>query len=171
MATRMRIAYFAGLAALLVLAPAGCKKSPTSAAPPAGLSAAFNPTSAAADAVVTFVITVTANSQEIRAMGADITFDTAMFQFQDVAKGSLTGSWATIDGNESTPGTVRLGGFVGSGTSVAAGSTGTLAEVHFKVTGGAYGNGQKVDVCLSNFDDDLAQFTSGSACASFTLKK
>jgi hypothetical protein len=154
-----------------LLLPWACKKSPTSSSLPTGLSAAFNPTSAAVDNVVTFVITVSGNTQEIRSMGADVTYDTGMFQFQDVAKGSLTSSWTTIDGNESGPGTLRLGGFVGNGTSVAAGSSGTLAEVHFKVTGGAYGNGQQVDVCLANLADDLAQFASGGACAAFTLKK
>jgi hypothetical protein len=54
---------------------------------------------------------------------------------------------------------------------VAANSSGTLVEVRFKVTGGGYGNGRQSQVCLSQLTDDLTQFSSGSACAGFTLKK
>ena len=161
--------------ALIIFAfsPGACKKSPSTSTSPtsSGLSASFNPASAGADTVVSFVITITANSKEIRSFGGDATFDPTMFSFQGVAKGSLTGSWALIDGNEISSGVVRLGGSVGGGTSVAANSSGTLFEVRLKVTGGSYGNGQQSQVCLSQFLDDLIQFSSGSACASFTLKK
>jgi hypothetical protein len=158
---------------LLVLQPWGCEKSPTTSTnpTPAGITAAFNPTSAGADTAVGFTITISANTKEIRSFGGEVIFDASMFSFQGVAKGSLTESWALIDGNESSPGTVRLGGSVGGGTAVAVNSKGTLVEVRFKVTGGSYGNGQTNRVCLAQFTDDLAQFTSGEACAVFTLKK
>lgn len=138
---------------------------------PAGISAAFNTSSAAADTVVGFIITISANAKEIRAFGGEVSFDANMFSFQEVAKGSLTSGWALIDGNESSPGTVRVGGSVGGGGSVAANSSGTLFEVRLKVTGGSYANGQQNRVCLGQFADDLAQFSSGEACAVFTLKK
>jgi len=160
--------------ALLLIGPAGCKKSPTETkapTPAAGISAAFSPATAGADTVVNFVVSVSANSKEIRAFGGEVSFDTAMFAYNnEVAKGSLTGSWALVDGNESG-GTVRLGGSVGGGTAVPANSSGSIFEVRLKVTGGSYGNGQKVRVCLTQFTDDLAQFGSGEACAEFTLKK
>jgi hypothetical protein len=161
----------AALLALLLFFPAGCKKSPTTSTLPTGISVAFSPTTASADAVVAFMITVTGNTQEIRSFGGNVTFDAKMFQFQDAVKGSLTGSWAELDGNEGSPGVLVIAGIVGSGTSIAAGGSGTLAEIHFKVTGADYGNGQQAQVCFSQFTDDLAQFTSGSACATFTLKK
>lgn len=157
--------------ALLFFFPAGCKKSPTTSTLPTGISASVSPSTAAADAVVTFTITITGNAQEIRDFGGDVTFDAKMFQFQDAAKGSLTSSWAELDGNETSPGTVKLGGLVGGGTSVAANSSGTLVEVRFRVTGADYGNGQQSQTCLAQFTDDLAQFTSGSACATFTFRK
>jgi len=158
---------------LLVLQPWGCEKSPTTSTSPtpAGISAAFNPATAGADAAVSFMITISANTKEIRSFGGEVAFDASMFSFQGVEKGSLTGSWALIDGNETSPGTVRLGGSVGGGTAVAANSKGTLVDIRFKVTGGSYGNGQQNRVCLAQFTDDLAQFTSGEACAIFTLKK
>lgn len=54
---------------------------------------------------------------------------------------------------------------------MAANSSGSLVEVRLKVTGGSYGNGQQNRVCLTQFADDLTQFASGEACASFTLRK
>ena len=158
---------------ILPLYPWGCKKSPATSTSPtaAGISVAFNPASAGPDAVVSFTVSVSATGKEIRSFGGEVAFDANMFSFQEVAKGSLTASWALLDGNESSPGTVRLGGSAGGGTSVAANSSGTLVEVRFKVTGGSYGNGQQNRVCLAQFTDDLSQFTSGEACATFTLKK
>ncbi len=158
---------------ITVLLHSGCGKSPTSSTTPtpAGISAAFNPITAAADTVVSFIITISANSKEIRAFGGDVGFDSAMFSFQGVVKGSLTGGWALVDGNEGSPGTVTVGGSVGDGPSVPANSTGTLLEVRFKVTGGSLSNGRQDRVCLKNFADDLMQLTAGEACAVFTLKK
>ncbi len=159
--------------AVLSVQPWACKKSPVTSTSPAtsGISAAFNPATAGPDAVVSFTITVQANSKEIRSFGGELGFDTNMFSFQEVAKGSLTSSWALVDGNESSPGALRLGGSVGGGTSAAANSSGTLVEVRFKVTGGSFGNGQQNRVCLTQFTDDLTQFSSTEACATFTLKK
>jgi hypothetical protein len=158
---------------LAALLPWSCEKSPeTSTSPTAsGISASFNPATAAPDTVVSFIVTIAANSKEIRSFGGEVAFDPGMFLYQGVAEGSLTGSWALVDGNESSPGTVRLGGSVGGGTSVAANSSGSLVEVRLKVTGGTYGNGQQNRVCMTQFADDLTQFTSGEACAGFTLKK
>lgn len=158
---------------ILALSPAACQKSPSTSTSPtsSGLSASFNPASAGPDTVVSFVITITANSKEIRSFGADAAFDPKMFSFQGVVRGSLTGSWELFDASENSPGAVRLAGAVGGGTSVAANSSGTLFEVRFKVTGGSFGNGQQSQVCLSQFTDDLTQFSTGNACASFTLKK
>ena len=159
---------------LLFIGPPGCKKSPTETkapTPAAGISAAFNPATAGPDTVVGFVVSVSANSKELRAFGGDVSFDPAMFTYDKAVAGSLTGSWALVDGHSSEPGTVRLGGSVGGGTAVAANSSGSIFEVRFKVTGGSYGNGQKVRVCLTQFTDDLTQFGSSEACAEFTLKK
>jgi hypothetical protein len=161
----------AGLFVLLIVLPSGCKKSPTTPTVPTGISAAFSPTSASADAVVSFTITVKSNSREVRAFGAQLTYDTSVLQFQDIAGGSLTGNWGSVDAGETSPGTVILGAIVGSGTAVPASSNGTLLVVHFKVTGAGSANGQQVSACLGDFADDLSQFSSGSACATFTLKK
>jgi hypothetical protein len=161
----------AALAALLLLGPAGCKKSPTTATVPAGITAAVNPTTASVDTPVSFTITITGNTKEIKGFGGEVTFDAKMFQFKEAVAGSLTGSWASVAGNENSPGVITLGGFPGGGTSIAANSSGTLVEVRFKVTGADYGNGQQSQTCLGQFADDLTQFTAGSACATFTLKK
>ncbi len=157
----------------LCFQPWSCKKSPTTSTSPSppGISASFNPASAGTDAALSFIITVTANSKEIRSFGGEAAFDARMLIFQGAAKGSLTGSWALVDANESSPGTLRLGGSAGSGPAVAVNSSGTLIEVRFKVSGGDYGNGRQDRVCLAQFTDDLTQFSSGEACAVFTLRK
>lgn len=156
-----------------MLQPWGCKKSPTTSTNPsaAGISVSFNPASAGTDAAVSFIITVSANSKEIRSFGGEVAFDARMFIFQGVAKGSLTGSWALLDANEGSPGTLRLGGSAGGSTAVAVNSSGTLIELRFKVSAGDYGSGQQSQACLSQLTDDLTQFSSGEACAGFTLRK
>jgi len=173
MRVRKIVSPVAASLAILAFLAGGCEKSPETSTNPtaAGISASFNPSSATPDTVVSFTVAIAANSKEIRSFGGEVAFDTGMFAYQGVAKGSLTGSWALIDGNETSPGVVRLGGSVGGGTAVAANSTGSLFEVRLKVTGGSYGNGQQNRVCLTQFTDDLTQFTSGEACATFTLRK
>ena len=158
---------------LLSFQPWSCKKSPTTSTSPAppGISASFNPASAGTDAAVSFIVTISANSKEIRSFGGEVAFDTRLFVFQGVTKGSLTGSWALVDANESSPGTLRLGGSAGGSAAVAVNSSGTLIEILFKVSGGDYGNGQQSRVCLAQLTDDLTQFASGEACAGFTLRK
>ncbi len=101
----------------------------------------------------------------------DGTFDTQMFQFQGVEKGSLTRSWEAIDGNEASPGELKVGGFVGSGTPIAKNSSGAIVALKFKVTGQAYGNGKQSQICIRAYTDDISGFAPSPACTTFTLKK
>lgn len=130
-----------------------------------------NPSSAGQDTVITVSIIISGNTKEIRVFGLEVTFDTKMFQSQEVTNGSLTGSWAAGDGNEASPGTLRIGGFVGQGTSIAKNSNGALANIKFKVPGQAYGNGQQSQACISQYTDDIYAFQPDPACTTFTLKK
>jgi hypothetical protein len=168
----------AALPALLALAwlsaLPGCKKSPTETSPDTPtptVALVLNPTTGSKDQVVSASIPIKGNSQEMRVFGLDVTFDSRMFEFQEVRKGTLTGGWAEVAGNEVSPGSLKVGGFVGGGTAIPARSEGTLAELLFKVTGSEYGNGQQSQVCVLHYTDDLSAFTPASACASFTLKK
>lgn len=160
---------------LLAALPCGCKKTPTTTTIDTpgqqSISLACNPNSGGPDTIITITALIAGNSQEIRVFGFDGTFDTQMFQFQGVGKGSLTGDWAAVDGNEPGPGELKVGGFVGSGAPVAKGSNGTLVEFRFKVTGQAYGNGQQREICIRSYTDDISGFTPDPACTTFTLRK
>jgi len=163
-----------GLLTLLLLLFAGCKKSPTTTSievPQPVIEAVCEPSSGAADTTITVSILIAGNTKEMRVFGLDVSFDPKMFQFQEVQSGNLTGSWAAVDGNEVNPGSLKVGGFLGAGTPIAAASQGTLAVIKFKVTGNEYGNGQQSQVCTQQYTDDLTGFKADTACASFTLQK
>ncbi len=162
------------LLTLLLTIPLGCKKSPTTAELPAqqqAISITVNPNSAGADTVVTLSIIIQGNTKEIRVFGLDSAFDAKMFDFQGVAKGDLTGSWANVDGNEINPGELKIGGYVGGGTSVPANGQGKLAEFKLKVTGQNYANGQQSQIAIKQYTDDITGFKPEPASVSFTLKK
>jgi len=130
-----------------------------------------NPSSGSADTIVNVPISITGNENEIKVFGLEMTFDANMFEFQSVEKGSLTGSWAAVAGNETTSGTLKIGGFLGAGTSIPTGSSGTIAIVKLKVTGSSYSNGQQCQVSIKSYTDDISGMSPEPASATFTLQK
>jgi len=130
-----------------------------------------NPSSASADTIVNVPISITGNENEIKVFGLELTFDPNMFEFQSVEKGSLTGSWAAVAGNETTSGTLKIGGFLGAGTSIPTGSDGSIAIVKLKVTGSSYSNGQQCQVSIKSYTDDITGMSPEPASATFTLQK
>jgi hypothetical protein len=172
--TLLRHARAIGLLTTLLLLFAGCKKNPTTTSIDVTqpvIDIVCEPSSGAADATITVTILIAANTKEMRVFGLDVSFDPKMLQFQEVQSGTLTGSWAAVDGNEVSPGSLKVGGFLGAGTPIPAASQGSLAVIKFKVTGNEYGNGQQSQVCAQQYTDDLTGFNPDSACASFTLQK
>lgn len=158
----------------LLTSASGCKKSPTDAALDVDeptILLICNPTAAAKDEVVSASVFIKGNRKEIRVFGLDVTFDSRMFRFQEVRKGTLTGGWAAVAGNEVEPGSLKVGGFLGAGTAIPVPSEGTLAEILFRVTGGDYSNGQQSQICIKQYTDALSDFKPNSACSTFTLKK
>ncbi len=129
-----------------------------------------SPSQGGTGTTVSFPISISGNTKAISSFGLQLTFDTAMFQYVGTAKGGLTGDWTYIDGNESG-GSVTLGGFSGSGSTVAAGSSGTIAVVTLRVTGGAYGDGQSSVVTIRSYADDIAGMTPEPATTTFTFRK
>jgi len=130
-----------------------------------------NPSSGSASTTVNVPISITGNENEIKVFGLEMTFDANMFEFQSVEKGSLTGSWAAVAGNETTSGTLKIGGFLGAGTSIPTGSSGTIAIVKLKVTGSTYPNGQQCQVSIKSYTDNIAGMSPEPASATFTLQK
>jgi len=152
----------------------GCGKSPTEApidVEQPSILLTCNPVTAGANEVISVSVLIKSNTKEIRVFGLDMAFDSRMFQFQEVRKGTLTGGWAAVDGNAVGPGSLRVGGFSGGGAAIPLKSEGSLAEIRFKVTGGDYGNGQQSQICVKQYTDDLVGFQPASVCSTFTLKK
>ncbi len=151
-----------------------CKKNPTTSSIDLSqqtIDIVCEPASGAPGSTVTVTIRIAANAKEMRVYGLDVSFDTKMFQFEEVRRGTLTESWAGLDGNEFSPGMLRIGGYVGAGTPIPAASQGSLAEVRLKVTGTDYGNGQQSQIYAQNYRDNLIGFRPDPASASFTLQK
>jgi hypothetical protein len=134
------------------------------------ISVSCSPSQGQTNTTVSFPISISGNSVAIASFGLQLTFDTAMFQYVGTAKGSLTGDWTYIDGNESS-GTVTIGGFAGSGSSVAAGSSGTIAIVTLRVTGGSYSDGKQSLVTIGSYADDISGMNPNPASTTFTYRK
>jgi hypothetical protein len=134
------------------------------------ISVSCSPAQAYAGASVTFPIAVDGNIRDIAAFGLQLTFDTGMFQYVGTTKGGLTANWGYVDGNESS-GTVTVGGFAMSGTNIAVGSSGVIAVVTLRVTGGSYSNGQQSVVTIRAYADDISGMQPEPATTTFTLRK
>jgi hypothetical protein len=172
--TILKAVFGMGLLSCLLIGHSGCKKGPATATfevDEPTIVLICNPISAAGDAVVSASVFIKGNRKEIRVFGLELTFDSRMFQFQEVHKGTLTEGWAAVDGNEVGTGSLRVGGFLGGGTAIPLASQGSLAEIRFRVTGTDYGNGQQSQFCVKQYTDDLLDFKPDSACATFTLIK
>lgn len=153
-----------------------CKSNSTSPDMPDGtgpptLSLSCSPTSGGTNTVVSVTISIKNNQNEIKSFGLEISFNTTMFKLQSVSGGSLTGGWATVDGNEIVSGTVRIGAFAGSGPSIQKGSNGTLAIIKFEVTCSSCSSGQQSQFCFTNLFDDIVGMEKDPSCVNFTFTK
>lgn len=163
-------------AALALLASwTACGKSPATPdapaapAPQPAITIACSPTSGDKDTVVTVTVSIKDNQQEVGVFGMDLTFPPKMLEFTGVSKGSLTGNWAAVDGNEVSAGNLKIGGFKGSGTALAKNSDGSIVVITFKVDGSSLANGQQGQICIKNYTDDITGTPPEPACASFSL--
>jgi len=128
-----------------------------------------SPSSGGTDTIIDIPISINGNQKVITYFGLKLTFDTSVFQFVSVSKGSLTGSWATVDGNPIS-GTVTIGGYAGSGTPVPVGSNGSIAVVKLKVTCSGCSDGQQSQISIDNYTDDISGMTPEPAKTIFTYR-
>ncbi len=161
----------------LLALPVHCKKSST--APEVeipeqeqtSITITCSPSSGGSDTNFSVLISINNASRETKVFGLEMTFDADKFRFRRIEEGILTESWAAVDGNEISRGTLRVGGFMGSGDPIAQGTTGNIAEVKFRVTGSNFNDGQQSQICIRNYTDDISDLTPHPSCANFTLKK
>ncbi|MFZ2054476.1 MAG: cohesin domain-containing protein [Candidatus Aminicenantales bacterium] len=135
------------------------------------ISISCNPNSGGTGTLVSIPISIRGNIQSISTFGLVLTFDSNMFQYQSTRAGSLTGSWAMVDGNLSGSGTVTVGGFAGSGNSIPVGSVGTIAIVTLRVTGAGYSDGHQSQLTINGYTDDIAGMTPQPAATTFTYRQ
>lgn len=187
MAHTTRIKSSAALAAgiLLLLSAAACGKNPTTADPinnnnnnnnnqvqlQPTLQITCSPASGSKGTEVTVTVSIKENDKEIGVFGMDLTFPPKMLSYGATSKGSLTGSWAAVDGNEVSAGKLKIGGFRGSGAAVAKNSQGSLLIITFSVDGSELSNGTQGQICIKGYTDDIVGIPPEPACASFTLTK
>jgi len=131
------------------------------------ISISCSPASGGTDTIVSVPVSILGNLNEIAVFGLDLTFDASIFSFITVEKGSLTGSWAAVDGNEVNPGTVKIGGFAGAGTTIPTGSSGTIAVVKLRVISTASGS-RKTQLSIKNYIDHITGMIPASASVTFT---
>jgi hypothetical protein len=157
--------------------PFHCKKSSTAPEvdPPEQelmpITLTCSPSSGGTDTNFSVLISINDAGREIKVFGLEVKFDADKFQFRRIEEGDLTESWAAVDGNEISGGTLRVGGFMGSGDPIAQGTTGILAEVKLKVIGSNFNDGQQSQICIENYTDDIADLTPQPSCTNFTLRK
>jgi len=135
------------------------------------ISISCKPTSGSTGKIINVPITILGNAQEINAFGLDVTYDTTMFNFVGVNKGSLTGSWAGVTGSQTGSG-ARIGGFAGDPQlAIDVGSSGTIAILRLEVTCNSCTDGKQSQLCMDRFTDDIVGMTPAPSCTTFTYKK
>jgi hypothetical protein len=153
-----------------------CKKQSTTPGIPSPqndnkLSVSCSPSSGGTGTVLDITISCVGNSKELKTFGLEMTYDPAVFQYESTGKGGLTGSWAFVDGNEISSGKLILGGFMGSGNPVVAGSNGSLAIIKIKVIYSGSDSGFTRQISINKYLDDIADMSPMPASTTFTFVK
>jgi hypothetical protein len=135
------------------------------------ISIACSPASGTTGKRVSVPISIRGNLQSINTYGLEFTFDSNLFQYQGTSKGTLTASWAVVDGNLSAPGALTVGGFAGSAKAIPAGSVGTIAVVTLRVTGAGYSDGHQSQVTIRAYGDDISGMRPDPFSTVFTYRQ
>jgi len=135
------------------------------------ISISCDPRSGETGTTVTIPVAINGNINEIRAFGLELTYDSTMFEYQNVSKGDLTADWGVVAGNEISSGTVRIGVLAAQADPILAGGVGSIVKVTLKVTCTGCINGQQSQICIQNYTDDIAGMTPQPSCALFTYRK
>jgi hypothetical protein len=128
----------------------------------------ISPASGGTGTIVTATISIKGNTSQISSFGLNLQFNTSMFQYIDTSKGTLTGSWAFIDGN-AVSGQITVGGARGSVAAIPVGSQGSIAVVKFRVVYSSSSD-QTTQITMNNIIDDISGMTIKPASAAFTYK-
>ena len=153
-----------------------CKKQATNPDIPSSqnenkLSVSCSPSSGGTGTVLDVTIFCAGNSKELKTFGLEMTYDPAIFQYESTRKGGLTGSWASVDGNEISSGKLIIGGFTGSGNPVVAGSNGSLVIIKIKVIYSGNESGFTRQISINKYLDDIVGMSPMPTSTTFTFIK
>ena len=156
--------------------PMNCKTQSTAPELPLTISEnslfiTCSPNKGGTGTVVDVQISTVGNAKEIKSFGLEMNFDPAVFQYQSTQKSALTASWATVDGNETSPGKVIIGGFMGSGVPVSVGANGGLAIIKIKVIYNGNEDGFSREILIKNYLDDIGGMKPDPLSTTFTFNK
>jgi len=135
------------------------------------ISISCEPRSGETGTTVAIPVAINGNINEIRAFGLELTYDSTMFEYQNVSKGDLTADWGVVDGNETSPGTVIIGVLAAQADPISPGGVGSIVKITLQVTCTGCSNGQQSQICIQNYTDGIAGMTPHPACAIFTYRE
>ncbi|NNE43087.1 MAG: choice-of-anchor D domain-containing protein [Gemmatimonadetes bacterium] len=111
-------------------------------------------------------VEISGNPGVIRSFGFTMEYDPALLQFSDtVNAGNLTQGFV-VSAQENQPGVLTCGAFTVS-DSIPADTTGTVAQLWFRVTCPSCSLGSTSELILDNFTNDFAGLSA--CCGLFTL--
>lgn len=117
-------------------------------------------------------IIISNNQCEIASFGFDFLYETSMFSYQGIEKlNCLTSDWSAVDGNEVSPGRVRIGGYSGSAASIQPTENGTLVIVKLKVACQYPSclDGRQSTMTIDAYSDELVSYVPEPAQGVFTF--
>ncbi len=134
------------------------------------MTLAHVPSAAGSGVLVEAVGGISGNQAPVSAFGFEFVYDAALFDYQSVAAGTLTGDWISVAGNDLGGGRIRIGGFPGAGTAIPPGTGGSLVKVKLRVKNAGYGNGTTATSRIEEYTDSIAAFTPLPQSATFTYQ-
>jgi hypothetical protein len=102
------------------------------------------------------------NSPQVGALGFDFTFCSNKLTYVETQKGDLTNHFSFFQGNELSPGIIKVGGF--DTNPIAVNQSGSIAKIVLMVNQCTLG--ETCNLCVTNLVDDLSGLTG--CCGTFT---
>ena len=102
---------------------------------------------------ITFVLAIDRASNQVRALGFDVVYDSKVLKYSGYTKGELVKKFDMFDASKLRDGLLRVGGFEAREDLIQAGKSGELVKLGFDVIG--QGNS---DVKLVRLKDDISSW-------------
>ena len=128
----------------------------------------LDPSAGASGNNITLSVDISNNINQISSFGLDFVYDYTAFEFNEIGQGSLTSGWS-IEGNEITPGEIKIGGYAGAGTIINENSMGSLVEIKLQVKCSDYEEETEIQLKIENYTDGITECFPHPCTTNFTL--